>query len=194
MIVAGIAADLIGCNRQRLHRRGYTFMEVLRDLAWDILTLGTYHRTARLKAVCMFEYSSDTKCQFIYLCFLKKGSRASGLGILCPLFFIHPEINHSKPTRRMSRSSLMKMCFRKKREKSDEGTIGYCIIVVLLSGNLSAAIGIGLIWVELRWSSHGKPWLVTTLIPTFSVLFYVGLTSDVRVLYQTVFCVSFKMF
>lgn len=38
MIVAGIAADLIGCNRQRLHRRGNTFMEVLRDLAWDILT------------------------------------------------------------------------------------------------------------------------------------------------------------
>lgn len=34
MIVAGIAADLIGCNRQRLHRRGNTFMEVLRDLRY----------------------------------------------------------------------------------------------------------------------------------------------------------------
>lgn len=76
MIVSDIAADLIGCNRQRLRRRGNTFMEVLRDLVWESLTLGTYHRTARLKAVCMFEYSSDTKCLSAYLFICASWKRA----------------------------------------------------------------------------------------------------------------------
>lgn len=145
MIVAGIAADLIGCKRQRLRRKGNTFMEVLRDLVWDILTLGTNHRTARLKAVCMFEYSSDTKCLSANLFTCASWKRAhEPLGWASSVLY-SSFIQESITVRRMSWSSLMKMCFRKKREKRHEGTIGYCIIIIL-----SAAIGIGLIWAAVE--------------------------------------------
>lgn len=172
MIVSGIVAYLIGCNRIRLHRRGNTLMEVLRD----ILTLGTYHRTARLKAVCMFECSSDTKCLSanLFIC-------ASWKRVPEPLGWASSVLYSSFIQKSITVSQLEgchdPLLWGCALEEGKAWWRNYRILYYYRPAiwkpfcshwnrfNLSCGR------VELRWSSHGKSWLVTTLILTFSVLF-----------------------